>query len=120
MMNLFVIATSGWDLTTFLTNSTLTVEGWIGLASMLVGTVMLGVSIWQIATGLMSHGKKQTNWPITIILALVGGVLSVSTGWDFFQTITAGGKVTIEELGAGNGGGTSLMFLQYFSAYFGL
>lgn len=95
-----------WDLRTFLTNSFATLGDWFGLAVMILGIVAVAYAIWQIVSGLMSHGKKQTNWALAIILLLVGGALSMSTGFSFVQGIAEGGKTTIEDLG----GQTIMMF----------
>lgn len=108
-------AAGTWDLGNFLKNSYKTLGNWFTLATMLVGLFCLGIAIWQIASGLMSHGKKQTNWAVSLILLLVGGVLSVSTGFGFIQTIASGGKQTIEDLGNGTGASANAIFIiDYF------
>lgn len=89
----------GWDLRTFLTNSFDTLGDWFSLAVMILGICAVAYAIWQIVTGLISQGKKQTNWAVAIILLLVGGALSMSTGFDFVRGIAEGGKTTIEDLG---------------------
>lgn len=94
-------ARGNFDIGSFLQNSITTVEFWISLAVMLLGIVAIGVSIWMIVTGLMSQGKKQTNWFIAIALLLVGGAIATRTGFDFVQGIAEGGKTTIEDLGSG-------------------
>lgn len=90
-----------WELGRFLGNSTSTIQGWISLAVTLVGIVAVGYAIWIIVTGLMSQGKKQTNWAIAIILLLVGGALSATGGFGFVQRIARSGQATIGELGSG-------------------
>lgn len=92
-------AASGWDLRNFLNNSFTTLGEWFSLAVMILGIVAVAYAIWQIVSGLMSQGKKQTNWAVSIILLLVGGALSMTTGFEFVQNIAAGGKTTIEDLG---------------------
>ncbi|WP_078598693.1 hypothetical protein [Evansella clarkii] len=89
----------GWDLRNFLENSFSTLGEWISLAVMILGIVAVGYAIWQITSGLMSQGKKQTNWAVAIILLLVGGTLSMTTGFQFVQDIAGGGRRTIEDLG---------------------
>lgn len=96
-----------WDLRTFLTNSFETLGDWISLAVMILGIVAVAYSVWQIVSGLMSQGKKQTNWAVAIILLLVGGALSMTTGFEFVQGIAGGGKKTIEDLG-----GQTIMIFQ--------
>lgn len=102
-----VLTGTSWDLGTFLKNSTTTVSGWFSLGITLLGIVAVAYAAYQIVTGLMSHGKKQTNWAIAIILLLVGGAISASSGFAFIQGIAGGGKKTIEDLG---NGGTILIF----------
>lgn len=92
-------AASGWDLRNFLTNSFTTLGEWFSLAVMILGICAVAYAIWQIVSGLMSQGKKQTNWAVAIVLLLVGGALSMSTGFAFVQSIAEGGKTTIEDLG---------------------
>ncbi|MCC2248992.1 hypothetical protein JUJ52_03340 [Virgibacillus sp. AGTR] len=89
----------GWDLRTFLQNSFNTLGDWFSLAVMILGIVAVAYAIWQIVSGLMSHGKKQTNWAVAIILLLVGGTLAMTTGFQFVQNIASGGRKTIEDLG---------------------
>lgn len=92
-------ASSGWDLRNFLNNSFDTLGEWLGLIVMIIGLVAVFYAIWQIVTGLMSQGKKQTNWGVAIILLIVGGALSATTGFQFVQDIAGGGRSTIEDLG---------------------
>ena len=101
---------SGWDLRTFLENSFDTLGEWFSLAVMILGIVAVAYAIWQIVSGLMSHGKKQVNWAVAIILLLVGGALSMSTGFEFVRGIAEGGQQTIEDLG----GQTIVLFSQMF------
>ncbi|MGX1266751.1 hypothetical protein RKD55_004695 [Rossellomorea marisflavi] len=101
---------SGWDLRSFLTNSFSTAGEWISLAIMILGLVAVAISVWQIVTGLISQGKKQTNWAVSIMLLLVGGALSMTTGFQFVQSIASGGRKTIEDLG----GQTITMLSTFF------
>lgn len=89
----------GWDLRSFLTNMFTTLGDWFSLAIMILGLVAVAYAAWQIVSGLMSQGKKQTNWAVSIILLLVGGALSMTTGFEFVQGIASGGRKTIEDLG---------------------
>jgi len=105
-------AAGDWDLRTFLTNSFDTLGEWFSLAIMILGIIAVAYAIWQIVTGLMSHGKKQVNWAVTIILLLVGGALSMATGFDFVRGIAEGGRATIEDLG-----GQSIVLFQYGKSF---
>lgn len=111
MANLPTLPTMDWDLRTFLENSTQTLGEWAGLAVALIGIVMIFVSIWMIATGLMSHGKKQTNWAVALITLLFGGVLAAAGGFNFMKGVAEGGRKTMEDLG-GNVIMPNLEFIQ--------
>lgn len=96
-------ANSKFDITTFLKNATSTLKGWGGLFIGLIGVIMVIVSIFKIASGLISHGKKQVNWVVAILLLIIGGAF-IAGEWSFVYGIAAGGKKTIDELGDGTGG----------------
>lgn len=102
-MTHFVLSnyTMAWDITNFLTNSKSTLDKWFGLTVVIVGLIVLFVGVWMIASGLMSHGKKQTNWIIAILCLVIGGAMATTGGWDLVKTIGDGGKTTITELGTG-------------------
>lgn len=102
MLNLVVNnALSGaWDLNSFITNATNAAKTWGGSFIMLLGAIALIVSAYQIITGLISHGKKQTNWGVSLVLLLVGGAF-LAGGFGLMDTIASGGKKTIEDLGKG-------------------
>lgn len=87
-----------WDLGSFLQNATQTLKDWGGYLIILIGVVMVIAAVYQIAKGLMSHGKTQTSWPIAIILLILGGAFMVG-GFSFVSNIASGGKKTIEDLG---------------------
>lgn len=103
---------SGWDLRTFLTNASKTLTEWFSLAITIVGLTAVAWAAYQIVTGLMSHGKKQTNWAVCITLLIVGGALSVSTGFSFVQKIAQSGQKTISDLG-----GQTIFMLQYLKLF---
>ena len=87
-----------WDLGSFLQHSTETLKKWGGYLIILIGVVMVIASVYQIAKGLISHGKTQTNWAIAIILLILGGAFMVG-GFSFVSNIASGGRKTIEDLG---------------------
>lgn len=105
-----------WDLSSFLKNSATTLHTWFSLAILILGVTAVAYAAWQIVSGLMSHGKKQTNWAVAIILLIVGGALSASGGFDFVQKIASGGKQTISDLGNGKSG--MIFLLQSFRSWF--
>lgn len=110
---------ANWDLTSFLNNSFTTLGTWIKLTIMIVGLIAVGYAVWQIISGLISHGKKQVNWAVTIILLLVGGVASTTTGFDFFRDIAEGGSKTIDDLGSGTAQTIVIPDLDYFERFDG-
>ena len=91
---------SNWSIANFLTNATSAIQNWGSLVIILIGVVMIIVAVYQIAKGLISHGKTQTNWAVAILLLLIGGVF-MAGGFQFVANIAQGGKTTIEDLGAG-------------------
>lgn len=97
-MQILVRPFLSWDLTNFLENSKEQLEKWGGSIILIVGVVMIIAAVWQIASGLMSHGKKQTNWAIALLLLIVGGAF-IAGGWSFVSNIAEGGKRTLEDLG---------------------
>ncbi|MEW4426016.1 hypothetical protein AB1I68_00815 [Paenibacillus pabuli] len=115
LLNEVVFLAGDWDLGSFLGNSKTTLTKWAGLAVALIGVICVFIAIWQIASGLMSHGKKQTNWAISIILLIVGGVLSGTEGFKFVQGIAGGGQKTISDLGVPGG---AIMLFEYSKFYF--
>jgi hypothetical protein len=112
-LNDVVFLTGDWDLKSFLIKAEKALKEWAGLAVAIIGLACIFVSVWQISSGLMSHGKKQTNWAISIILLLVGGVLVAKEGFEFVQGIAGGGTKTIQDLG-----GTGAIMLFEYSSYF--
>jgi uncharacterized membrane protein len=95
-----MMPTLAWDIGTFLQNATKTIKQWGSYLIILIGVVLIIVSIWQIAKGLISHGKGQTNWAVAIIMLIIGGAL-MAGGFGLVSTIASGGGQTINELGAG-------------------
>lgn len=87
-----------WDLGSFLQHATETLKQWGGYLIILIGVVMVVFSVYQIAKGLISHGKTQTNWAVAIILLVLGGAFMVG-GFQFVANIASGGRKTIEDLG---------------------
>lgn len=77
------LAASGWTINNFLTKAAEALNGWGSIVVVILGLVAIIAAAYQIVTGLISHGKKQTSWPIVIALLLVGGIfvaIGMSTG----------------------------------------
>lgn len=96
-MSNFILA---WDIGTFLNNTKSTIQSWGGSLIVLIGVIMVIVSVYKIASGLISHGKQQTNWAVAIILLIVGGAF-IAGGWSFVSSVAAGGEKTLNDLGNG-------------------
>lgn len=103
-----VLATA-WDFGDFLTALQQTILSYGKVIIGIIGLIMVVASVYQIAKNLISHGKSQTNWVITIALLLVGGVLMLSSSWDFIKSVSEGGKNTLDDLGQGNADNASFV-----------
>ena len=111
-----------FDIEQFLINSAAKLKTWGGLLLILIGVVMMICAICKIASGLISHGKKQVSWAVCIIMLILGGALcSFGMGddaWNWVQGIAKGGKETIDDLGGaggagGGGGGTTPTIINW-------
>ncbi len=91
---------AAWDIENFLNNLKTKIQKWGGLLVAAMGAVAVVWGFVMLITGLMSHGKKPTNWLIVIALILVGGALMAS-GWNLMEKVAKGGEKTINDLGGG-------------------
>lgn len=98
LMSTTGIAETGWDFGSFMLNAISRIQTWGGYVIILIGIIMILVSVYQFATGFISHGKKQTNWGVAIALLILGGAFAAG-GWTFVASVAGGGKKTIEDLG---------------------
>ncbi len=108
--NLFLMAggkESSWSITGFLTNLNSSLFKWGQILVVIIGIVMVIVGVFNIAKGLMSGGRAQTNWVINLLLFFLGGALAFTGGWSLVQDIAHGGYSTLQELG--DGGGAALV-----------
>ena len=101
-------AQTNWSLDQLLKNSKTYAIGIGGGIITLSGVILMIVAGVQIATGLMSHGKKQTNWVIVIVMLIVGGIFTWG-GFTQLAKIASGAQKTIEDLGKGK---TSMIINQ--------
>lgn len=62
----------GWKLSTFLGNSKLLIANVGAAICIILGAVMVITALVKAATGLLSHGKKQTEWVPIVVLGVVG------------------------------------------------
>lgn len=63
-----------------------------------IGVAMVIYGIFQIAKGMMSGGRGQTNWVMAIGCVIVGGLLSVSGGWGFVANLAKGSGEEIQNM----------------------
>ena len=71
----------------------------------IIGGVMVIVGIYQIAKGLMSGGKGQTNWAMAILCLLLGGALAASGAWGMLKNFTGAASATADSIAQGNADG---------------
>lgn len=107
-----------FDITAFGTNLYKMLREWGNILVIIIGVVMMIVAVWQIAKGLIQHGKAQVSWAVAIALLIIGGALASfgatsladpdNGAWGWIEKIASGGRTTIEDLGqpAGGTGGT--------------
>lgn len=98
-----------WSISGLLKAGRNSIAGYVQVIIVIVGVVMVGVGVYQVAKNLISHGKGQTNWVVTFALIMVGGMLMLSGGWTVLENIGTGSKETLDDLGKGqpDGGYTS-------------
>lgn len=99
MMNL--MATT-WSIGNFLGALQGSVLNYVKIIIVIIGIIMVGFGVYQIAKNLISHGKGQTNWVVTFALIIIGGTLMLTSGFDLLKTIGRSGKGSIENLGDGS------------------
>ena len=99
-----VDSNTGWSLTNFFANATKYAKKAGGWFIILLGVIMIIVAAWQIGSGFIAHGRKQTNWFIAIALLIVGGAFAAG-GFTFVSKVASGGQATLNELGSGNANG---------------
>lgn len=90
---------ASWSINSFLANFQNSLNSWGEAVVMIIGTVMVIGSAYHIGKGLLSQGKGQTNWALTILLLIVGGAFMVSGGWTMLKNISNGSLETINTLG---------------------
>lgn len=96
-----------WSLETFLMNLKDKAKVWGSGVIMVLGVAMIIVAVWQIAKGFMGGGKTQTNWAMSILCGLIGGVL-LAGGWNTVGKISKGAGKSLENLGGPNNNGSAL------------
>lgn len=97
-----LMANNAWTISGFLGALQRSAMNYVKIIILIVGIVMVGVGIYQVAKNLISHGKGQTNWVITALLIIVGGTLMLGSGWDVIKNVSKGGSNTLDDMGQGN------------------
>ena len=93
---------TNWTISGFLSALQKSALNYVKIIILIVGIVMVGVGIYQVAKNLISHGKGQTNWVITALLIIVGGTLMLGTGWGVIKNIANGSSETLDGMGKGD------------------
>lgn len=98
MANYIVLS---WDLNSFLNNLGAAMQTWGKMIVFVIGTAMVIASVFLIAKGLMSQGRGQTNWALTLLLLIIGGAFMATGfgGWNLLVDISEGSRQTIDDLG---------------------
>lgn len=98
------LPTAAWDVGSFLTNATSTVQGWGGSLLILMGCIGLiwaGVLLILKLTASPQKEQQQAGWGKIALLILIGGGL-FGGGFQLVQMIGSGGQQTITDLGNGS------------------
>lgn len=93
--------TTDWTISKFLDALQQSIGNYVKIIIMIIGLVMVGFGIYQIAKNLISGGKGQTNWVTTFLLIIVGGTLMLSGGWEVIRHFSGGSKTTLDNMGQG-------------------
>lgn len=78
------------------------IGSWVKMIVMIIGVIMVGAGIYQVAKNLISHGKGQTNWIVTFALIIIGAILMLSGGWSFIRAFSKAGETTLKDAANGN------------------
>lgn len=105
----FMSSTNGgkFSIGNFLNGLNASLFNWGQVIVVIIGVVMVIVGVFNIAKGLMSGGRAQTNWVMNLVLFFVGGAIAFGGGWGLVKDVSAGGSDTIYEMA--NGGAASIV-----------
>lgn len=87
---------------TFIQTMGKNIGSWVKMIVMIIGVIMVGAGIYQTAKNLISHGKGQTNWIVTLALIIIGAILMLTGGWQFIKTFSGAGEKTLKDAATGN------------------
>lgn len=100
-----------WELDTFLKNLNDSLGKWGQAIVAIIGLVLIIIGVFKIAQGLMSGGRGQTNWVLSIGMILIGGILAIGTSFQLLKDIGQGANDTLNNMGS-TGGGMILPMLR--------
>lgn len=103
---------SKWELDTFLKNLNNSLGKWGQAIVAIIGLVLIIIGVFKIAQGLMSGGRGQTNWVLSIGMILIGGILALSTSFQLLKDIGKGANDTLNNMGNTGDGGMILPLLR--------
>lgn len=101
MISAMYAAATSQGLGAFLEALSKSVGTYVRIIIIIVGVVMVGFGVYQIAKNLISHGKAQTNWFVTFALIVIGGILMLSSGFGTLKVFTNSTTKTFNDLSAG-------------------
>ena len=98
---LTAMSSDGWSINGFLANLRDSLFSWGKIIVVIIGVTMVIVGVFNIAKGLMSGGRGQTNWVLNLALFFIGGAIAFTGGWGLVQAVADGGAKTLNDLGTG-------------------
>lgn len=91
-----------WKISDFIASAQVSIMSYVQVIILIIGVVMVGVGIYQVAKNLISHGKGQTNWVVTIALIVIGGTLMLTSGWSVIKDVGNGVSGSLKSMGEGS------------------
>lgn len=79
------------------------IQIWGKLIVFAIGGVMVIAGIYHVAKNLMSQGRGQANWAMTLLLIVIGGALMASAGggWTTLIQFSNDSKTTLDNMASG-------------------
>lgn len=106
-----------------LTNLFGKMQVWGRVLVAIIGIAMIIVGVVKIAQGMMSGGRGQVNWVLSLGLILIGGILCVGGAWSFITSLGGGMRSTLNTLGTTTVPGASIppadIIIQGLHGFFG-
>lgn len=93
---LYTMSSTGWDVTTFLTNAISQIKSWFDLLFVIIGMGALAFGIMKVFKSLKT--PQQAEWGIALGFCILGGFMIVSK-FGGVVSISSGASKTLEDLG---------------------